>query len=235
MPIGAPIPLDAYRAHVSEEYDGELPHVAVQPSRGELLPGDGIRSAQDGQPLRVYGTHDPDRQARAWEGMAPHDLRRQPEFESHLADLIFEEGAQRLHQGEGQVIGEAAHVVVALDICRARAATRLHHIGIERALHEEVHRASGLPRLGDDVARSILEHPDEFTSDDFALLLRVGHASKSIEEAPLGVDNDQTHARRGDEVALDLLGFTGAQETVIDEHAGELLTHRALHQRRRDR
>ena len=34
---------------------------------------------------------------------------------------------------------------------------------------------------------------------------------------------------------LDLLGLAGPQQAVVDEHAGQLVAHRALHQRRRDR
>ncbi len=39
---------------------------------------------------------------------------------------------------------------------------------------------------------------------------------------------------RGDEVLLDLLGLTGPQQAVVDEHAGQLLADGALHERGRD-
>jgi hypothetical protein len=44
------------------------------------------------------------------------------------------------------------------------------------------------------------------------------------------VDDDQSHPRRGHEVLLDLLGLAGAQQPVVDEHAGQLVTDGPLHQ-----
>jgi hypothetical protein len=53
------------------------------------------------------------------------------------AHLVLEELAQRLDELELHALGQAAHVVVALDD-RARALERhaLDHVGVERALHE---------------------------------------------------------------------------------------------------
>ncbi len=57
----------------------------------------------------------------------------------------------------------------------------------------------------------------------------------SAAEEPLGgVDDLELDAGRGDEVALDLLGLARAQQPVVDEHAGQLVAHRALHERGRD-
>ena len=47
------------------------------------------------------------------------------------------------------------------------------------------------------------------------------------------VDDVQVDAGRGDEVALDLLGLALAQQAVVDEHAGEPVADRPLHERPR--
>jgi len=43
------------------------------------------------------------------------------------------------------------------------------------------------------------------------------------------------HAGGGHEIALDLLGLAGPQQPVVDEHAGELIADRALHEGGRHR
>ena len=55
------------------------------------------------------------------------------------------------------------------------------------------------------------------------------------EEAVLGVDDDEVDAGRRDEVLLDLLGLSRAKQTVVDEHAGQLVADRLLHQSRSHR
>jgi hypothetical protein len=81
-------------------------------------------------------------QPGAGERLAPHDLVGQAQLGAHLADLVLEEQAQGLDQVELHVLGEAAHVVVALDLGGAGGA-RLDDVGVERALHQE--RASSMP------------------------------------------------------------------------------------------
>ena len=211
MSVGAAISLHADRPHIGQEHHRELPDVAIETGSGELRARDRIGGAQDLQALRVYGTDDANGQAGPGEGMTPHDLGGQPELESYLAHLVLEEGAQRFDEREGEVIRKAADIVVALDIGRARATARLNDIGVERPLHEEVDGAPRLPRLRHDIARGVLEDADELAADDLALLLGVGHARERVQEALLGIDNDEPHARGRDEVALDLLGLARAQ------------------------
>ena len=54
-------------------------------------------------------------------------------------------------------------------------------------------------------------------------------------EALAGIDDDQSHPGRFDKLTLDLLRLTLAQQPVVDEHAGELVTDGPLHERRGDR
>ena len=163
--------------------------------------------------------------------MAPHDLGWQAQLQANLAHLVLEERAQRLDEREGEVVGQAADVVMAFDVGRPCAAARLDHIWIERALHEEVHRPPRLPRLSHDVTSRILKDADELSSDDFALLLRVAHPGERIQEALLCINDDQSDTGRSDEVALDLLGLACAQQAMVDEDTGELISHSTLHER----
>ena len=79
---------------------------------------------------------------------------------------------------ELQVVGQAADVVVRLDVGRAGAAAGLHDVGVKRALHQELDVA-----VGGDVAGGRLEDPDELAPDDLALLLGVGDPGQRAEEA----------------------------------------------------
>jgi GMP synthase (glutamine-hydrolysing) len=51
--VGAPVALDADRAHVGEQDHRELPDVGVQASTGQLLAGDHVGRPQDVEPLRT--------------------------------------------------------------------------------------------------------------------------------------------------------------------------------------
>ena len=155
-----------------------------------------------------------------------------PELDADLAHLVLEQRAQRLDELELQVVGQPAHVVVALDGGRAGAAAGLDDVRVERALHEELDRLVG---VGDDRAGLLLEDPDELAADRLALGLRVGDAGQRVEEPLARVDDPQLHAGRGDEVLLDLLGLALAQQPVVDEDAGQLVADGALHERGRDR
>ena len=85
--------------------------------------------------------------------------------------------------------------------------------------------------LTDDLAGRGLERADELPADDLALGLGVGHAVERGQERVGRVDHLQVDPGRGDEVTLDLLGLALAEQSVIDEHAGELIADRALNQR----
>src|SRR5690606_3831947 len=113
------------------------------------------------------------------------------------------------------------------------AATGLDDVGVERALDEELDLLVGAG-LGDDLPRGLLEDADELPADDLPLRLRVAHPGERGEELLGGVDDLEVDPRRGDEVLLDLLGLTGAQESVVDEDARELVADGLLDERRGD-
>ena len=156
--------------------------------------------------------------------MAADDLLRQPQGAAHLAHLIFEQTAQRLHQLELQILGQAADVVVALDLHRHPLASlrvdvgagRLDHIGIKRALGEVIEGAEALALLFEDA--------DEFGADQFALLLGVGDAGELADEAFAGIDVLDVDVEALVEELHQELGLALAHEALVDEHAGELIT-----------
>ena len=83
-----------------------------------FLPHDQIRITQAVELLVGDLPQDADRQARAGEGMAADDLLRQAQGTPHLAHFVLEQLTQRFHQLELQILGQTAHVVVALDLHR---------------------------------------------------------------------------------------------------------------------
>ena len=114
-----------------------------------------------------------------------------------------------------------------LIVAEPRAAARLDHVGVERALDEEA--GAREPR------RLLLEDADELGADDLALGLGVGHAGEPLEEALLGVDGDERHLEGVAEGGDHLLALALAHQAVVDEHAGQLVADGAVDEQRGDR
>ena len=81
---------------------------------------------------------DADRETRTRERLAPHHRLGQTQLQAHRPHFVLEQRLQRFDQLELQVVGQAADVVVALDVGGAGAAAGLDDIGVERALHQEL-------------------------------------------------------------------------------------------------
>ena len=95
---------------------------------------------------------------------------RRPSSRPSARTSSLNNSRKRLDQLHVHPLGQAADVVVALDRHRRPAgeADALDHVGIERALGEEIGAA--------DLVRFLLEHVDEFAADELALGLGVGDA-----------------------------------------------------------
>jgi hypothetical protein len=142
-------------------------------------------------------------------------------------DFVLEEHAQRLDEHHLHVLGQAADVVVRLDLRRdAFVAAGLDHVGVQRPLHE-VADAAETARLG-------LEHADELLADAPPLLLGVVDAREPREEALLRVDVHERHVEVVAERLDDLRRLVLAQEAVVDEHARELVADRLVDEERGD-
>ena len=131
-------------------------------------------------------------------------------------------GPQRLDQVELHVLGEPAHVVVALDLGGAGGA-RLDDVGVERALDQEL----GVL----DAAGDALEDADEQLADGLALVLGVGDALELLEVAVGGAHVDELDALVALEGLDDLLALAEAHEPGVDEHAGQLGPDGLVHER----
>ena len=156
--------------------------------------------------------------------MAIHHLARQTELDAELAHFVLEQLAQRLQQLEVHLLGQAADVVVALDhmrLARARAG-RFDHVGIDRALRQ--------PANPFELAGLFLEHLDEQAADDLALAFGVALALQRAEEALFRIDTNHPHTHVPGERLHHLVAFVLPQQTVIDEHARELLAQGSMQQ-----
>ncbi len=127
------------------------------------------------------------------------------------------------------MLGQAAHVVVAFDYDGFAAEAAFHHVRIDRALHEEIHRA--------DFFCLFFKHADELFPNDPAFLLGLLHAGQFFVKAAARVDADEIQIIRAvlAEYRANLFAFVLAQQAVIDKHTGELTAHRLCEQHRRNR
>ena len=154
---------------------------------------------------------------------------------------------QGLDELEAQVVGEASHVVVALDVGGPLTPAGLDDIWVERALYEELDPiavpdaarfACPCACASEDIGGGGLERPDELPADHLALgfwVCRVCQSGEGVEELALGVHDMEPDAGRSDVVPFDLLTFALTQQPMVDEHTSELVPDRALDQGGRNR
>ena len=146
--------------------------------------------------------------------------------------FVLEQRPQRLDEAELEVLGQAADVVVALDVRGTFTAAGLDDVWIERALDQELHRFTGGCH---DFAFRSLKGANEFAADDLSLGLWISHPSEVAQERLARINDFQVHTRGLDIVAFDLLGLPLAKQPVIDEDGSQLVTDCSLHQRGRYR
>jgi hypothetical protein len=167
-------------------------------------------------------------QARARERVSIHHFARQTELETELAHFVLEELAQRLEQLQVHPLGQAAHVVMGLDHVRLAGASArgFDHVWVDRALCQPLDSRE-FPRL-------FLEDLDEEPADGLALLLGIGLATQGIKKTLLRVDADDAHAHVTREGFHDLVALAQPNQTVVDEHADQLIADCLVQQCRYD-
>ena len=127
-----------------------------------------------------------------------------------------------LDQLEVQVVGQAAHVVVALDGGGVGGGTRLDHIGVQRALHQE-------PCVG-NAAAGPLERPDELLAHHPSLGLGIGDAGQGGEELVGRVHAHKVDAEVAGEGLLHLVGLILTQQARVHQHAREPIADGPVHE-----
>ena len=86
-----------------------------------------------------------------------------------------------------------------------------------------------------EVARRLLEHPDERLADDLALALGLDHVVERAEEAVGRLHVHELDVEVAAERVLHLRGLVEAHQAGVDEHARELVADRLVHERGGDR
>ena len=110
---------------------------------------------------------------------------------------------------------------------RADHRNALDHVGIERALRQEVEAA--------DARRHALEHVDERRADDLPLAFRVRHPGQAADEVPGCVLDHQRQLHPVLETPADLVRLVQAQQAVVDEDARQPAADGAVQEQRRHR
>ena len=117
--------------------------------------------------------------------MAADEGLGQAELAAERAHLVLEQFAQRLDQLHVHALRQPADIVVRLDGDRRAAGERhaLDHVGIERALRQELGAA--------ELFCFRLEHIDEELADRLALGLGIADALERVEEVLRRVNVDE--------------------------------------------
>ena len=101
-------------------------------------------------------------------------------------------------------------------------------VGLDRAGFDDVGIDRSLGQETDSVqlAGFFLEYADKLGADDFPFLLRVGYAGQLIKETVCGVDIDQIGIQLVTKDTDNLLGFSFAEESMIDMDRNQLTADR---------
>ena len=130
---------------------------------------------------------------------------------AHHPDFVLEEELQGLHQFKLHILRQAAYVVVRFD------AVGLQNVGIDGALGQEV---DALQLFG-----LIVEHLNEFLSDDFPLGFGIGDTGQLVQETVHGVHIDQVGVHFVTEDLDHLLRLPFSEQTVVYMNTDQLLAN----------
>ena len=155
--------------------------------------------------------------------MAVEQLGRQPQQAADGTDFILEQAFNRLHEFEFHILRKPAHVVVAFDDSGGIAVQRntFENVRINRSLSKE-------RRV--DLCGGFREYVNELFADDLALLFRVLNALELVEETVGSVNVTEVHVKISGKHFLHHFGLVLAEESMIDEYAGQLFADRLVDQ-----
>ena len=190
-----------------------------------------IGTAQQVGVVFFHFAQNPNAQTWSRERMSVYHFVRQSQGDTEFAHFVFEQFTQWLQQFQVHIIRQTADVVVRFDVVRAFfrtvfTACGFDHVGVNRALRQ--------PFGAGEFVRFSVEYFDEFLTDDFALGFGVGHACKFAHEIVHRIDANHFDAQMVGKHIHHHIAFVQAQQTVINEYAGELVANCAVNQRGSD-
>ena len=158
-----------------------------------------------------------------------HHVVGQPQRRADGPDFVLEQVAQRLHQLEAKIRGQATDVVMRLDPMGVVGvmAGALDHVGVEGPLRQEVDAR--------ERRRLTLEDLDEGGADAPSLLLRIDDALQRIEERLARIDGLEVNAQMTLHDIFDTPALVATQQPVVDDEAGQPTRDRAVHEGGADR
>jgi hypothetical protein len=169
--VGSRIAHHANALH-GQQHREALPQPFVPSRAPHFLGHDGVGLAQQVELPPGQRPQETDGEAWPRKGLANQELFVDSQIPSDGADLVFEQLAKRLDEAESHALGQPTHVVMAFDGGRRSPHRhRFDHVGIERALRQEV-----------EVPQFVcfrLENVDERRTNDFPFLLRIDHVLKA--------------------------------------------------------
>ena len=177
--IGTLVAHDAHTADGGKQDDTCLPDLMIQ---GYTI---GVDIFAQGTDIDIIGilqdTHflggdvaqNTDSQTRTGEGMTRDEMLGHAQLAAHTAYLVLEQPLQRFTELQLHVLGQSAHIMMALDDL-ARDVQTLNAIGINGALCQPT-SIGNFPGFG-------IENLNKVATDNLTFLLRVGNACKIGEE-----------------------------------------------------
>ena len=157
-------------------------------------------------------------QAGTGEGVARNEMLGHSELAAHAAHFVLKEPFERFAELQVHLLGQAAHVVVALDDF-ARDVEAFDAVGVDGALRQPF-------GIGDFAGLGV-EHVHEALADNLALALRLGHAGEFGEELLGSVHADNVEAEAL-VVAHHVAELVLAQHAVVNEDTGEAVADGAV-------
>ena len=116
---------------------------------------------------------------------------------------------------------------------RALERDAFNDIGVKGSLEEPLDLSAGsVLGFGFDLLGLLLEHIDESTTDELALLLGVRDALEPVQEELGRINNRQVDAQVLGQSLVDRLAFLPAHAPVVDQDSMEAVADRLLHQLR---
>src|SRR6516162_3887389 len=212
-----------------EKHRERLPHFVVPIGRLHLAHHDLVSLPQHRQVFFGDLAQDAHAQTGPGEGLTKYDLAGVLELEADLAHLVLKELAKRLQKFEIHHFGKSADVVVAFNERSrvSRDGDTLNHIRVKRALGKIVVAASARIRCF-KFLRRFLENADEFASDRFTLLFRVGYAAQLSQKTLGSIDVLKRNPKIVAEDFLHRFGLARSQQAVVDEDASEPVLDRPM-------